>query len=251
MIFAQLTVIQIINIAIIAVVLFFFLRYAFKAIREKPHQPFSWTEAAKGKKIRAELLELEKAYPDKVRLYNWWLQVKRLKDENIRGAFAELGVYKGASAKILAMMDRRREFHLFDTFEGFPPADLQGETGDAATYTPQNFGDTSLEKVKKTLKGYGDFVYHKGYFPETTVGLENVPYALVNMDADLYKPTKAGLEYFYPRLSPGGVIFVHDYNPKWPGIIRAVDEFKEKIPETVVMVPDIEGTVMIIRSKNL
>jgi O-methyltransferase len=51
-------------------------------------------------------------------------------------------------------------------------------------------------------------------------GLNDVLYALVNLDADLYNPTKAGLEYFYPHLSPGGVIFIHDYNHKWEGLMK-------------------------------
>lgn len=247
----QLSVIQIINIIIIAVVLFVFVRYAIKAFREKPHQPYSWTNAVKNGEILKELAEMEKSYPDRVRLYNWWLQVDRLRKEKIKGAFAELGVYKGESARILGLMDPEREFHLFDTFEGFPARDLVGETGEAATYTPQNFGDTGLDKVRTTLRGDTKYVFHKGYFPDTAKEVENIQFALVNMDADLYKPTLAGLEFFYPRLAPGGVIFVHDYNPKWPGIIRAVDEFSKKIPETFLITPDMEGTAMIIKSKNI
>jgi O-methyltransferase len=69
------------------------------------------------------------------------------------------------------------------------------------------------------------------------------------MDADLYNPTRAGLELFYPLLSPGGVMMVHDYNHKWPGITRAVDDFAGKIPENLVILPDTNGTVMIIRNK--
>ena len=88
-----------------------------------------------------------------------------------------------------------------------------------------------------------------GYFPDTVKGLEEKRFALVNLDADLYNPTKAALEFFYLRLSPGGVIFIHDYNIKWPGIIQAVDEFVRNIPETLVLAPDSEGTVMIIKNK--
>ena len=61
-----------------------------------------------------------------------------------------------------------------------------------ATYTTKNFADTSLEKVKARLNSE-KFLFHKGYFPETAKGLDNEPFALVNMDADLYNPTKTGL----------------------------------------------------------
>ena len=166
------------------------------------------------------------------------------------GAFVEVGVYRGGSAWHLAALAReqRRALHLFDTFSGFPAGDLLVESGEAATYTPDNFADTSVESVLKNISGNHNIIIHQGYFPDTVSGFAS-PVALVNMDLDLYNPTKAGLEFFYPLLSPGGIIFIHDYNYKWPGIIRAVDDFMTTIPENLIHLPDIDGTVMIIRNK--
>ena len=183
-----------------------------------------------------------------MRLFNFWFQVERLKKEGIEGCFAELGVYKGDSAALLHEMDASREFHLFDTFEGFKQIDLAGESGKAATYTTKNFADTSIEKVRGRLQSE-KFRFHKGYFPDTTSELSNESFALVSMDADLYNPTRAGLAYFYPRLSKGGVIIVHDYNPDWPGIMQAVDEFSKTIPEPLVVMPDQDSSVMIFKSR--
>ena len=90
------------------------------------------------------------------------------------------------------------------------------------------------------------FYYH---FPDSAKGLRENNYALVNMDADLYNPTKAGLEYFYPRISPGGVIMIHDYNEKWEGLMKAVDEFASTIPEPLVVIPDLDSTVMILKNR--
>ena len=34
------------------------------------------------------------------------------------------------------------------------------------------------------------------------------------------------LEFFYPRMSQGGIILIDEYNdPSWPGCNKAVDEF--------------------------
>jgi O-methyltransferase len=141
-----------------------------------------------------------------------------------------------------------RTLHLFDTFEGFTGTDLQPETGEASTYTTKNFADTSINKVLKNIGGDpAQLKVHAGYFPQSTEGLYDLSYALVNLDADLYNPTKAGLEYFYPHLSPGGVIFIHDYNYKWEGLMKAVDEFAATIPEKLILVPDLDSTVMIIK----
>ena len=245
--------ISVLSAILVLVVLILLVRYAWGIFFDRNYRPVEWDYARKNGMISRELDKLERNYPDKVRFYNWWFQVERLKRDGVPGDYAELGVYKGESAKILHLMDPSRTFHLFDTFEGFQEEDLKNETGEAATYTTRNFADTSLEAVKRYLGEEGKFVYHAGRFSESAVSSRQSAVsqlALVNIDADLYNPTQAGLAYFYPLLSPGGVIIIHDYNYKWPGIQRAVDEFASTIPEPLIMVPDMDGSVMIVKSTS-
>jgi O-methyltransferase len=215
------------------------------------YEPPAWEEARKDGILSKELLKVSRNYPDKVRLYNFWLQVQRINKNKIIGDFAELGVYKGESSQLLHLIAPDRTLHLFDTFEGFTGTDLQTETGEALSYSTKDFADTSINKVLKKIGGNPEkIIVHPGYFPESAGGLENITFALVNLDADLYNPTKAGLEYFYPRLSPGGVIFIHDYNHKWEGLLKAVNEFALSIPEELVLIPDLDSTVMIVKNKK-
>ena len=236
------------NYTLILILVVLVIRYVWITYFSSDHQPVQWTHAVKSGIVAPELRKMRSQYPDKMRFYNWWFQVERLKREQIPGAFAEVGVYKGDSAKVLHHLDPSRRFHLFDTFTGFTSLDLSFETGEAATYTTDNFADTSIPAVMKNIAGNHQVILHPGYFPDTAAGF-NEPLALVSLDADLYNPTKAGLELFYPLLSPGGVMMVHDYNHKWPGIIKAVDDFVKAIPESLILMPDINGTVMIIRIK--
>ena len=111
-------------ISIILVLIFFFL--GFKLLEtnwsyriSKPHQ---WDTAVKHDQISNKLKKIERFYRDKVRFYTFWFQIERLKKEKVRGAFAEVGVYKGETARIIHEMDPSRSLHLFDTFEGLPPA---------------------------------------------------------------------------------------------------------------------------------
>ncbi len=239
---------QIVQYVLVAVLLLYLLYYVYTLLFDKKYQPRAWKEALKNGRISNELTKAERKYPDKIRFFHFWFQVERLKRNKVEGAFAELGVYKGDSARILHLMDSSRDFHLFDTFEGFTEKDLESESGKAATYNRHNFADTSLETVKQRLNS-PRFIFHPGHFPETAEEAENERFALVSMDADLYLPTKAGLELFYQRLSPGGVIIVHDYNPDWPGIVKAVDEFAETIPEPIVPLADLDNSVMIFKAK--
>jgi O-methyltransferase len=244
----NLSIFQVVNYTLILALLILLLRYLWITFTGLDRKPVQWQFALKNRLVPERLRRLEKAYPDKVRFFNWWLQTGRMTAEKVPGVFVELGVYKGESAGILHQMDPDRPFHLFDTFTGFTPGDLDIETGEAATYTPDNFADTSVEMVLKKINGNNNIIIHKGYFPESARDFHH-QVALLNMDADLYKPTRSGLELFYPLMAPGGIILVHDYNHKWPGIIKAVDGFVKTIPENMILLPDINGTAMIIRGK--
>jgi len=242
----QINIFQFIQLILLIIIFAYLLYYVYTLLFDKNYQPKAWKKALKEDEILKELKSAENKYRDKVRFFNFWFQVNRLK--NISGAYAELGVYKGDSAYILHLMDPSREFHLFDTFEGFTEKDLIVEEGKATTYTKHNFADTSIEQVKGKLRS-DKFIFHKGYFPETTGKAKDIQFALVNMDADLYNPTKTGLEFFYPRLVPGGVIIVHDYNPDWPGIMKAVNDFATTIAEPIVPLSDQDSSVMIFKAK--
>lgn len=245
-----LPILHFINFLIILVVMIFLVKYLWDIFFGENYEPPAWELARKQGTLGHELLKVSKNYPDKIRLYNLWLQIQRIKEDNVPGAFAELGVYKGESARLIHLMSPDHDLHLFDTFQGFTGTDLESETGEAATYSIKNFADTSVDKVLKYIGGDPDKLkVHPGYFPQSTDGINVKSFSLVNIDADLHNPVKAGLEYFYPLLAPGGVILVHDYNHKWAGLAKAVDEFATTIPEALVLVPDVDSTVMIIKNK--
>ena len=48
----------------------------------------------------------------------------------------------------------------------------------------------------------------------------------------IYSSYKECLEFFYPRLSDGGLLLLDEYNdPPWPGCNKAVDQFLAEKPE--------------------
>jgi O-methyltransferase len=86
----------------------------------------------------------------------------------------------------------------------------------------------------------------KGFFPETAKGLED-KFAFVSLDADLYQPMLEGLKYFYPRLSNGGFIFVHDFfTDTFTGTRKAVLEYKKHMELKFVPLGD-DCSVIIIK----
>lgn len=175
--------------------------------------------------------------------------VTELLEKNVPGAFAEVGVYKGHSAKLLHTLAPHRPFYLFDTFQGFEAQDVSADP--KKKIHERHFLDTSLEQVKKKLGPSPFLRFCPGHFPATA---HHVPpqetFALVHLDADLYNPTQAGLEFFYPRLAPGGALILHDYfSGAWPGVKQAADEFLQDKPESLVRIPDKSGTAVFRKIK--
>jgi O-methyltransferase len=237
---------NIIQLILVLVLLIFGIYYVISEFFGRSYEPAIWKHKLSKGLIDSKLFKASKKYKDKNRFFNFWFQTQRLDERRVEGAYAELGVYKGESAEILHLMSPERDIHLFDTFEGFAEKDLKDETGKAATYTTHNFADTSIEQVKNSLKS-DKFHFYQGYFPTTTVGIEKRKYALVSIDADLYKPTIAGLEYFYPLMSKGGIILIHDHNPDWPGIMQAVKEFSSNIQDVFIQLTDKDSTIMMVK----
>lgn len=172
-----------------------------------------------------------------------------INEKNIQGAVAELGVYRGQFAKEINRVFSERKLYLYDTFEGFPAADLLFEVenklllNDAGKLT-----NTSAEYVLSQMPYKDKCVIRKGYFPETAVDDEKEVFAFVNIDVDLYKPLLAGLEFFWPRMVKHGYILVHDYfSFAYAGARRAVEEFAEN--HQVLFIP-IGDTASVALVKN-
>jgi O-methyltransferase len=238
------------NIILVLILVFLAFKILETKWSYKISKPYAWGEAVRKGEVSSKLKKIERFYRDKARFYAIWFQIRRLKRENISGAFAEVGVYQGETAKMIHEMDSERSLHLFDTFQGFAKEDIKLEQPSNPNLHT-DFSDTSIEQVKKFVDGNANVFFHVGYFPSTTEKLTDKQYAFVHLDADLYQPTLAGLRYFYPRLTPGGLILIHDYNHNWSGVTKAVDEFLTTIPEGPVELMDWQGSLMIIKNKKL
>jgi hypothetical protein len=142
---------------------------------------------------------------------------------HLPGVMAELGVYYGGSARVIAKACPYKTLHLFDTFAGMPEDDVY-EKGHRKGDFGGDYGD-NLEWAKKILADCMNVEFHVGFFPETTDGLEHVRFSFVHVDADIYQSTKAAIEFFLPRMLEGGIMVFDDYDWKGcPGVTELVDK---------------------------
>lgn len=211
----------------------------------------------KGARLTAGMAGDGSPYPDAwtihsldyVRYKSLQMAAREIQTQKIEGAIAELGVFQGKFAQIMSELFPDRDFYLFDTFEGF--AADQAEADQAAGHFKgpvQSFADTSVERVLARLPNRNRAIVRQGLFPSTFDGLEGCKFAFVSLDPDLYEPVRDGLATFWPRLAPGGVMFVHDYNNKYYlGVRKAVDEFCRAQHCNIVQLPDNCGTAVIAK----
>ncbi|MEO6817754.1 MAG: TylF/MycF/NovP-related O-methyltransferase [Edaphobacter sp.] len=178
-------------------------------------------------------------YHDEIRYSTIALALQRLELDKIPGAYAEVGVFQGATSSFIHQQVPYRDFYLFDTFEGFPSEDEE------AREDPR-FAETSVEAVSKYLGRSSHLHFRKGFFPETSAGLEDEKFAFVMLDVDYYSPALATLQFFYPRMSRGGYFMMHDFNTNESdcAVSRAAYEFMADKPEMLIEIPDFYGSAL-------
>jgi O-methyltransferase len=174
-------------------------------------------------------------------LYNLYVLAKLA--STIPGDFAEVGVYKGGSAWLVSHVKGEKPFHLFDTFEGLPEVDASRDTH----HRKADFAETSLASVQTRLAPFHQIRLYAGFFPASIRGHESdlSRFAFVHLDVDLYQSTLDGLRFFWPRMSPGGLLISHDYAAATcPGVRQAFDEFFADTGERPIPLWDTQALVI-------
>lgn len=192
---------------------------------------------------------------------------KYIVNNKVLGAVVECGVWRGGCSMammetVLSLGPERRDFFLFDTFEGMTDAsefDID-PSGTAARYLLRRARKTEgnniwciadFEDVKSNVgkTGYPTEVIHliQGDVTKTLEIASNLPekIALLRLDTDWYESTKKELKVLFPRLVKGGICIVDDYG-HWSGARKAVDDYLQEIRLTpLVHVTDYTGRVFV------
>lgn len=178
---------------------------------------------------------------------------KEIIENHVDGAIAELGVFRGVFSSLINETFNNRKLYLFDTFEGFQEEEAMNEInmGRCDLDFISEHKDSSVERLLNNLPYAEKCIICKGYFPESIPDeAVSEKYAFVSIDVDFEESTYQGLKFFYPRLSVGGMIFVHDYNTFFlDGIKLAVSRFERESGIFLKKVPlaDRAGTLVIIK----
>ena len=183
---------------------------------------------------------------DYVRYGTLRLLAQEIQEESeLVGDVAELGVFRGDFSRCINELFPERKLWLFDTFDGFSEENLS-EKEKIQGFQGGRFSNTSVDLVLAKMPHAERCKIRKGLFPET-IPEEEISYAFVSIDCDLYEPALEGLRYFYANLVPGGYIMLHDCVSKlYRGIREAVHAYEKENGHVIkVPMPDEAGTVVI------
>lgn len=157
---------------------------------------------------------------------------------------AECGGFVGHStytmSYILNWYRFKNTLHVFDSWEGL--SDFEDEdfspmsdnvTADALRRMSPQFSSSdrrpfasSIELFEEMLSPFNFVKTYPAWIPTKFSEVDDLIFSLVHIDVDVFRPTKDALEFFYPRVCAGGVIWIDDYGLNtWPGCTVAVDEF--------------------------
>jgi O-methyltransferase len=159
---------------------------------------------------------------DKVRCFILYQLIKQT--NSLAGDVAEVGVYKGGTAKMISSLvaGTTKQVHLFDTFSGMPLTNPEKDN----YYREGFFNDTSLNSVQKFLRNCKNIKIYPGTFPQTATEVLDRRFCFAHVDVDIYQSTLDACNFFYPRLEKGGILLFDDYGfLDCDGEKQAVDEF--------------------------
>jgi O-methyltransferase len=138
------------------------------------------------------------------------------------GIVVECGCYKGGSTINVSLVCAivGRQLMVCDSFQGLPEiskedrrhvSPIHAEKGNDEAYQKGDFA-VSRELVESNLRSYGRLDlcrFTVGYFEESMVNLDE-PVAMAFLDVDLIESLNPCLEAIWPRLAPGGRVYVHE-----------------------------------------
>jgi len=175
-----------------------------------------------------------------VRLMNVAALLKSVVDDDVQGAFAELGVWRGGTCifarKLLDLLSQGgRRVEVFDAFEGLPG---YGKS--------ESFLMNSQDSVKENFRLAGAPLdrthFHKGLFKDSVPAFSREhsgSIAILRVDGNFYDSYQDAMYYLYERVPIGGYVIFDDVMSH-RAVMRFWNDFKadQGVVETLVQIDE-------------
>ncbi|MEK7152433.1 MAG: TylF/MycF/NovP-related O-methyltransferase [Patescibacteria group bacterium] len=153
--------------------------------------------------------------------------------QEVPGAIVEFGCYIGTTSLFIRRtlddkdQSNRREFHVYDSFEGLPLKNTQDSNAAGVDFEEGKLYASKKEFLQQfRAAGLKPPMIHKGWFSELADREVPQQIAFAFLDGDFYDSIISSLRLVWPRMSNGGKILIDDYTRETlPGVERAVRDF--------------------------
>lgn len=241
--------IAIANIIIVNVIAWVCLSYFWSFWTHRLFKPWGWQEKRKRKLLAASVERAERGAKDRVRYYAHFFAMEQVERQEVAGDFAMVGVEDASLLDLLRQQCPQRHLWAVGPMEAT-----------SVTIRHENCqGEVSEETVALDFVPEADVrrIMPEGELNHVLPGAVGAkvcdidrPLALVSVDCVEHDDLKLALEHLYGLLQPGGVMIVHSYEHTWPGVRAAVDTFMARIPEGFVQMPDMYGSIALVKNKK-
>jgi O-methyltransferase len=166
----------------------------------------------------------------------------------VPGDFVECGTNKGAVATAIISYTNfekaKKKFYLLDTYEGFDQSVLSETESALINSSAFRYADCYAQ-VKAHFKQYSFVEIIKGSVPSTLPQVHSDKIAFLHLDMNCALPERKAIEYFWDKITPGGVVLLDDYGWEYHEEQKAtLDEFALTKGIEVVEMPTGQGLIL-------
>lgn len=165
----------------------------------------------------------------------------------LNGDFVECGVNRGGFSRAIVEFTNfpqlPKTFYLMDTFSGLVDEYISEE--ERRRGARGGMYAECYDQVIGTFSGFPNITIIKGPIPDTLPKVTPTAVAFLSIDMNCVAPEIAAAEYFWPRMTPGGIIVLDDYG--WAGFEaqkRAFDTFAKQRGVEVLSLPTGQGIIV-------
>lgn len=239
----------ILNIVFLNIIIWIVLSLFWSHWTYKLFKPYKWLETMKKKQINKAIANVEKRTKDKNRFYGVWFMLQQIDENLIDGQYVMLGIENQELAELIRAFNAERKMTIISEFEA-KRIEVRKENCD---------GKVTLQNIDLEHVEYDDFTKSVPENNNTKIisapivnelGNLSEPISLALIDTIDGETVSQSLTTIYNLLTPGGAIIVHDYNHDWEAVRNAVDTFQAQIPETFITIPDMYGSVIMVKNKT-
>jgi Macrocin-O-methyltransferase (TylF) len=172
----------------------------------------------------------------------------------VQGDFVECGVNAGfTSSAIMHRLEWQRApkaFFLIDTFQGPVLSQyseeevLRGQRKVVEGAIQRGAYVTDLERVRANYAEWPNAKVVQGVIPDVLHQLQLDQVAFLHLDMNCAYPERTAFEYFWPKLSPGGLVLLDDYaGYGYDASARAMDDAANARGTEVLSLPTGQGLI--------